>query len=156
MSKSILLIEPDASRAAQFQAVVANRQRTVTVSPGIEEALLVVMTAAPDVIVISPLPRPAGKPNAKADRAPPQGIATVRRLRTTERFSGPILVISDSMGRDDQLDFYKAGADDLCPRWSGLAYMVERLSFWFENTSNSLKAFERRREAIDLLLAEKA
>jgi|GEM_PF-4957148 len=152
MPKSILLIEPDSSRAAQFQAVVANRHRQVTVVTGIDEALLAVTTAPPDVIVISPPPKEKERPNAKAGRTPPQGIATVRRLRSVERFSGPILVLTDSTARDDQLDFYKAGADDLCPRWSGLEYMVDRLSFWFENTTNSLAAFDRRKDAIDALL----
>ena len=156
MPQSILLIEPDFGRAAQFQAVVANRSRQVTVAPGIDEALLIVTTAPPDVIVISPPPKEKTPANAKAGRQPPQGIATVKRLRTVERFSGPVLVLTDSTARDDQLDFYKAGADDLCPRWSGLGYMLERLSFWFENTTNSLKAFERRKEAIDALLDRKA
>ncbi|MFX4220454.1 MAG: hypothetical protein ACMVO3_05410 [Thalassobaculum sp.] len=156
MPQSILLIEPDTDRAAQFQAAVATRNRKVTVATGIDAALLTVTTAPPDVIVISPPPREKGPPDAKAGRQPPQGIATVKRLRSVERFSGPILVLTDSTAREDQLDFYKAGADDLCPRWSGLGYTVERLSFWFENTTNSLKAFERRKEAIDALLDKKS
>lgn len=151
MSKSILLIEPDTSRAAQFQAVIANRHRQVTVAAGIEEALLIVTTTQPDVIVLSPLPK-----DKAAAEAGPQGVATIKRLRSIERFSGPILVLTDSTAAKDQLAFYKAGADDLCPRWSGLDYMAERLSFWFENTTNSLAAFERRREAIDALLGPKA
>lgn len=155
MPQSILLIEPDTDRAVQFQAAVANRTRHVTVAAGIDQALLMVATAPPNVIVISPPPKEKGRPDAKAARTPPQGIATVKRLRSVERFSGPILVLTDSTARDDQLDFYKAGADDLCPRWSGLTYMVERLSFWFKNTTNSLKAFERRKEAIDALLDKK-
>jgi DNA-binding response OmpR family regulator len=154
--KSILLIEPDRHRAAEFQAVVANRARRVTVADGIDAALLTITMDPPDVIVVSPPPKEKTKPNAKADRQPPQGVATVKHLRSTHRFSGAILVLTDSTERLDQLDFYKAGADDLCPRWSGLTYMVERLSFWFDNTKNSLEAFERRREAIDALLDPKA
>lgn len=155
MHRSILLIEPDADRAVQFQSAVANRTRQVTVAPGIDQALLMVTTSPPDVIVVSPPPKEKAPRDAKADREPPQGIATVKRLRSVERFPGPILVLTDSTARDDQLDFYKAGADDLCPRWSGLAYTIERLSFWFENTTNSLKAFERRKAAIDALLNPK-
>ncbi|MDF1792508.1 MAG: hypothetical protein P1U88_11395 [Thalassobaculaceae bacterium] len=157
MPKAILLIEQDLDRAAQFQAVIANRNRLVTVAPSIDAALLTLTTAAPDVIVISPPPKETtAAPSAKAAPQPPQGIATVKHLRSVERFSGPILVLTDSTSREDQLTFYKAGADDLCPRWSGLKYMAERLSFWFENTTNSLAAFERRKDAIDELLDKKA
>ena len=57
MPKSILLIEPDTSRAAVFQAAVANRDRRITIAAGIDEALLMLSTTPPDMIVVSPPPK---------------------------------------------------------------------------------------------------
>lgn len=150
----VLLIEADEGRAVQLQAAMRGMRRQVKIVADPDSALITLAMDPPDIIVLSIAPDMPREGEKFSGRLPPPGVTLCRRIRAVEKFSGPIIVLSDFDLPRDHLDYYRGGADEIHPREISRDTVKERMAFWFDNTRNNFDAFEYRMAAIDALLKQ--